>query len=164
MYEAFYGLKEKPFNLHPDPEYLYMSEGHEDTYTHLEYAIAESKGFVVVTGEIGSGKTTLLNYLINEIPADMHVGLINNTHIPPSQFIKLICREYELDTENMDKSGMIELFHEFLLEQYSKHKRVILIIDEAQNLSAKTLEEIRLLSNLESEKYYLLQIIIIYES
>ncbi len=79
MYESFYGLKEKPFNLLPDPEYLFMSQGHENVYTHLEYAIAENKGFVVITGEIGSGKTTLINFLLERIGDDIDIGLINNT-------------------------------------------------------------------------------------
>ncbi len=161
MYESFYGLKEKPFNLHPDPDYLYMSDGHENTLTHLQYAIAENKGFVVVTGEIGAGKTTLINYLLGEIPSDIDVGLINNTHIPASQFIKLVCREFEIEISGLDRTAMIDRFHEFLLEMYTKHKRVVLIVDEAQNLNAKTLEEVRLLSNLESEKHHLLQIILV---
>lgn len=161
MYESFYGLKEKPFNLNPDPDYLYMSEGHENTLTHLQYAIAENKGFVVVTGEIGAGKTTLINYLLGEIPSDIDVGLINNTHIPASQFIKLVCREFELDISGIDRTAMIDRFHEFLLEMYTVRKRVVLIVDEAQNLNPKTLEEVRLLSNLESEKHHLLQIILV---
>jgi general secretion pathway protein A len=161
MYESFYGLNEKPFNLNPDPDYLYMSEGHENTLTHLQYAISENKGFVVVTGEIGAGKTTLINYLLGEIPSDIDVGLVNNTHIPASQFIKLVCREFELDITGLDRTAMIDRFHEFLLEMYTNRRRVVLIVDEAQNLNPKTLEEIRLLSNLESEKHHLLQIILV---
>ena len=94
MYESFYGLKEKPFNLLPDPDYLYMSSGHENIFTHLEYAIAENKGFVVITGEVGSGKTTLINYLISKSLSGVEVGLINNTYIAPNQVIKSICREF----------------------------------------------------------------------
>lgn len=161
MYESFYGLKEKPFNLNPDPDYIYMSEGHENTYTHLVYAISENKGFVIVTGEIGAGKTTLVNYLLHDIPAEMQIGLINNTHIPSSQFIKLVCREFELEVKGIDKAGMVDLFHDYLIEQFAGSKRVVLIIDEAQNLTPKTMEEIRLLSNLESEKHHLIQIILV---
>lgn len=161
MYEAFYELNEKPFNLNPDPDYLYMSKGHENAFMHLEYAIAESKGFVVVTGEIGSGKTTLVNYLLAKVPEDINIGLINNTHIPHTQLIKLICREFELETESLDHTSMLEGFHEFLLEQFARRKRVVLIVDEAQNLTPKTLEEIRLLSNLEAEKHHLIQIILL---
>ena len=160
MYESFYGIKEKPFNLLPDPEYLYMSSGHENIFTHLEYAISENKGFVVITGEVGSGKTTLINYLISKSLSGVEVGLINNTYIAPNQVIKSICREFELNTEGMDRDEMLDRFQDFLIEKYSIAKRVILIFDEAQNLSIKTLEEIRMLSNLEAEKHHLIQIIL----
>jgi general secretion pathway protein A len=160
MYESFYGLKEKPFNLLPDPDYLYMSSGHENIFTHLEYAIAENKGFVVITGEVGSGKTTLINYLISKSLSGVEVGLINNTYIAPNQVIKSICREFEIGTEGLDRDEMLDRFQDFLIERYAMAKRVILIFDEAQNLSVKTLEEIRMLSNLEAEKHHLIQIIL----
>ncbi|MBW2091414.1 MAG: AAA family ATPase [Deltaproteobacteria bacterium] len=161
MYESFYGFKEKPFNLLPDPEYLYMSSGHENAYTHLEYAILENKGFVVITGEIGSGKTTLINFLLEKIPHNIQVGIINNADISPLQFIKMMCQEFELDISGKDKAEMLDLFNRFLLDQFSKKNRVVLIIDEAQNLPDKTIEEIRMLSNLESEKHHLIQIILV---
>lgn len=160
MYESFYGLKEKPFNLLPDPGYLYMSSGHENIFSHLEYAIAENKGFVVITGEVGSGKTTLINYLISKSLSGVEVGLINNTYIAPNQVIKSICREFEIGTEGLDRDEMLDRFHEFLIDKYAQKRRVILIFDEAQNLSIKTLEEIRMLSNLEAEKDHLIQIIL----
>ena len=160
MYESFYGLTEKPFNLLPDPDYLYMSAGHEDIFTHLEYAVSENKGFVVVTGEVGSGKTTLINYLISKSLSGVELALINNTYIAPNQVIKSICREFEIKTDGLDRDEMLDLFHNFLIEKYSLSKRVILIFDEAQNLSIKTLEEIRMLSNLEAEKNHLIQIIL----
>jgi general secretion pathway protein A len=161
MYESFYGLKEKPFNLTPDPDYLYMSPGHENAYTHLEYAIQESKGFVVITGEVGSGKTTLINYLLRKIPQAIHVGIINNTFVQPQELLKMICQEFEIQFEDSDKTVLLTRLYGYLLEQYSKRERVVLIIDEAQNLSEKTLEEIRMLSNLESEKHHLLQMILV---
>ena len=161
MYESFYNLKEKPFDLHPDPDYLFMSEGHDNAYTHLEYAISENKGFVVITGEIGSGKTTLINYFLHKIQQDVLVGLINNTHAPLSQLIKMICQEFELDIDGLNKLKMLNVFHEFLIQQFSLKKRVVLIIDEAQNLSARAIEEIRLISNLETEKNHLIQIILV---
>lgn len=161
MYEAFYGLKEKPFNLNPDPDYLYMSPGHENAYTHLEYAIQESKGFVVVTGEIGSGKTTLINYLLRKIPETVHVGIINNTFVDPQELLKMICQEYELEVDDSDKTVLLTRFYSYLIHQYSKKERVILIIDEAQNLPENSLEEIRMLSNLESEKHHLIQMILV---
>ena len=161
MYESFYGLKEKPFNLLPDPEYLFMSQGHENVYTHLEYTIAENKGFVVITGEIGSGKTTLINFLLERIGEDINLALINNTYVRPTQLVKMICKEFELEVEGMDKTEMIDLFHGFLLRQFAERKRALLIIDEAQNLTPETMEEIRMLSNLESEKHHLIQMILV---
>jgi len=161
MYEQFYGFVEKPFNILPDPDYLYMSKVHENAYTHLEYAVMENKGFVVVTGEIGSGKTTLINYLISKIEQEVQIGLINQTYVTPTQFIKMVCQDFELDVEGKDKAEMVDLLHEFLLEQFAHRERVILIIDEAQNLTPKTMEELRMLSNLEAEKHHLIQMILV---
>jgi general secretion pathway protein A len=161
MYESFYGFKEKPFDLHPDPDYLYMSRVHENTYVHLEYAILQNKGFVVVTGEIGSGKTTLLNYLLNQISGNLQVGLVNNTNILPSEFLKMVCKEFELDPRTSDKAELIDIFSGFLIEQFAAGERVVLIIDEAQNLTNDTMEEIRMLSNIETEKHHLIQIILV---
>jgi len=161
MYEKFYGLKEKPFNILPDPDYLYMSTGHGNAFTHLEYAIMENKGFVVVTGEIGSGKTTLLNYLISKIQQDVQIGLVNQTYVTPTQFIKMVCQDFELPVENLDKAEMVDTLHEFLLSQFTMKERVILIIDEAQNLTPRTMEELRMLSNLEAEKHHLIQMILV---
>ena len=161
MYESFYGFKEKPFDLHPDPDYLYMSKVHEDTYVHLEYAIIENKGFVVVTGEIGAGKTTLINYLLNKIGANIQVGLVNNTNILPAEFLKMVCQEFELNPKTNDKAELIDIFSGYLIEQFAAGERVVLIVDEAQNLTNDTMEEIRMLSNIETEKHHLIQIILV---
>ena len=161
MYEKYYGLNEKPFNILPDPDYLFFSQGHENTYTHLEYSIMENKGFVVVTGEIGSGKTTLINFLINQIEQDVQIGLINQTYVTPSQFIKSVCQEFELQTDGLDKAEMVDMLSGYLLNQFSNKERVILIVDEAQNLTAKTMEQLRMLSNLEAEKHHLIQMILV---
>jgi general secretion pathway protein A len=161
MYESYYGLKEKPFNLTPDPEYLYMSPGHENVCNHLEYAIQESKGFVVVSGEVGAGKTTLINYLLRKIPQAIHVGIINNTLVQPQELLRMICQEFDLEINHDEKTVLLARFYNYLLESYSKRERVILIIDEAQNLPEKSLEEIRMLSNLESEKDHLIQMILV---
>lgn len=161
MYEAFFGLKEKPFNLLPDPEFLYMSPGHENAYSHLEYAVAENKGFVAVTGEIGSGKTTLINFLLQKVPQDIQIGIINNTDVNPLQFLKMVCQEFEIEIADSDKAELLDRFNRFLVDQFSKRKRVTLIIDEAQNLPRQTMEEVRMLSNLEAEKQHLIQIILV---
>jgi len=161
MYKKFYELKEKPFRILPDPDYLYMSKGHENAYIHLEYAVLENKGFVVVTGEIGSGKTTLINFLLNKIPQNIQVALINNTCIHSDQLLKMVCREFELDTGGLDETEMLDVFHQFLLEQFACRNRVVLFVDEAQNLTPDVLEQLRLFSNLESEKNHLIQIVLV---
>ncbi|OAQ20534.1 XrtA/PEP-CTERM system-associated ATPase [Thermosulfurimonas dismutans] len=161
MYESFYGFREKPFILSPDPDYLFMSRKHENVYTHLRYAIYENKGFVVITGEIGSGKTTLLNFLLRRIKGPIKVAYVYNTTVSPLQFLKLICQELEIPVDGLDKAGILNVLNEFLLKEYAFRRRVILIVDEAQNLSLQTLEEIRLISNLETEKEPLWQIILV---
>lgn len=161
MYESFYGLREKPFKILPDPDYLYMSRGHESAYVHLEYGIRENKGFVVITGEIGSGKTTLINYLLKKIDQNIQVGLINTTQVNPSQFIRLLCQDFDLKVDGLDKAEMIVRFYDFLIREYREARRVMLIIDEAQNLSSRTMEEVRMLSNLQAEKHHLLHIVMV---
>ncbi len=132
MYKDFYNLQEKPFDLLPNPNFLYMSSGHDDAYTHLEYAVYENKGFVVISGEVGCGKTTLINYLLRKIPANLNIGLISHTDVDPELFFKLICRKFNLDYDGLDKGEMIALFQDFLLRSRRKQIRVALIIDEAQ--------------------------------
>ena len=161
MYEGFYAMQEKPFDLLPDADFLYMSSGHDNAYTHLKYAIQENKGFVVISGEIGCGKTTLINYLLRQLPKDLLVGVISHTDVNPELFFKLICRKFELDHKGMDKGEMISVFQDFMIAARQEDKRVTLIIDEAQNLPDKTIEEIRMLSNLEAEKEHLVQIILV---
>ena len=161
MYEDFYAMQEKPFDLLPDADFFYMSSGHDSAYTHLKYAIQENKGFVVISGEIGCGKTTLINYLLRQLPGDLLVGVISHTDVNPELFFKLICRKFKLDHEGLDKGEMIAVFQDFMIASRQDNKRVTLIIDEAQNLPDKTIEEIRMLSNLEAEKEHLVQIILV---
>ncbi len=161
MYETFFGLNEKPFQILSDPAYLFMSKTHESAYTYLEYGIVENKGFVVITGEIGSGKTTLINYLLDKIEEKFQTALINNTLIQPGNLIKMLCQDFEIDTVGLDDSDLLTAFYQFLINQYSQRKRVILIIDEAQNLSFDALEEIRMLSNFELDKQHLFQVILV---
>jgi general secretion pathway protein A len=161
MYESFYGFKEKPFDLLPDPAFHYMSQSHAEVYTHLKYAILENKGFVVITGEVGCGKTTLINFLLRQIKSDIEVGLITNPSVSAGQFVRMMCREFNLPVDGYGKAESLIVFNDFLLDQFTQGKQVALIIDEAQNLFPKTLEEIRMLSNLETEKQSLLQIILV---
>jgi general secretion pathway protein A len=161
MYEKFFGLNEKPFQILSDPAYLFMSKAHENAYTHLEYGIVENKGFVVITGEIGSGKTTLINYLLEKIEENIQTALINNTLIKPGKLLKVLCQDFEIDIKDLDDADLLTAFYQFLVEQYAARKRVILIIDEAQNLSVDALEEVRMLSNFELEKQHLFQVILV---
>ncbi|MBX6421982.1 AAA family ATPase [Thermosulfurimonas sp. F29] len=161
MYESFYGFRKRPFTLSPDPDYLFMSNKHENVYTYLRYAIYENKGFVVITGEIGSGKTTLLNYFLKRIRGPIKVAYIYNTTVSPLQFLRLVCQELSISVEGLDKAGILHALNEFLFREYAAGRRVILIVDEAQNLSLQTLEEIRLISNLATEKEPLWQIILV---
>jgi general secretion pathway protein A len=161
MYEKFFGLNEKPFQILSDPAFLFMSKTHESAYTYLEYGIFENKGFVVITGEIGSGKTTLINYLLEKIDGNIQTALINNTLVKPGNLIKMLCQDFEIDTRGLEESELLMAFYQFLIKQYSERKRVILIIDEAQNLSMDALEEIRMLSNFELDKQHLFQVILV---
>jgi general secretion pathway protein A len=161
MYEQFYGLKEKPFEITPDPRFLYMSEQHREAYAHLTYALNESKGFTVITGEVGTGKTTLIQMLLARLDGHTRTAHLFNPKLSTRDFLKYICHDLGLKTEGMTTKGeLLMLLHNFLLECYARNERVVLIIDEAQTLSPKLLEEVRLLTNLETPKTKLLQVIL----
>lgn len=161
MYEAFFGFREKPFELAPDPDYLYLSETHKNVRDHLLYALREGKGFAVITGEVGSGKTLMLRTLLGRIPQTLRTAVVTNTAIPAKHLLKLICRDLEIDVAGDDPVELFEAFNHFLIEEHSSGHRVVLFIDEAQNLPAEAIEELRLLSNLDAFKYPLLQMILI---
>jgi general secretion pathway protein A len=148
MYEEFYGFKQLPFQLLPNPDFFYRSQKHENALTHLEYGVFERAGFIVITGEIGTGKTTLLRYLLRSLDKNLPIALLTQTYLQPEDLLRTLCQEFSLPHENKGKAEMIELFGEFLVEQYRQKQYVILILDEAQNLPLETLEEIRMLSNL----------------
>jgi len=162
MYTEFYGFKEKPFNLVPNPSYLFLSSRHANALTFLEYGLSEKVGFVMLTGEIGMGKTTLVRHLLNQVEQNIDVAVIFNTNIQADDLIHLILIEFEVEfEEGISKSKALDLFYAFLIERYSKDRKVLLIIDEAQNLSGDVLEEIRMLSNLQTDDELLLQIMLV---
>jgi general secretion pathway protein A len=161
MYEHFYGFKRKPFQLIPNPEFLFHSKKHDIALTHLEYGIYDRAGFIVITGEVGTGKTTLLNFLLCTLKKDRPIVYLSQTCLNPSEFLKILCQELSLPHQGKSKTELIELFGRFLVEQFKKGKHVILILDEAQNLPLETLEEIRMLSNLDAGDETLLQIILV---
>ncbi|MCM8823086.1 MAG: AAA family ATPase [Candidatus Omnitrophica bacterium] len=162
MYEKFYGLNEKPFNVTPDTKFFFPSEKHEEALNSLIFAIIERKGFVVITGEIGSGKTTVWHVLLKRLVRGTKIALITNTHLTPKQIIMAILDEFEVPfKDNASKIKLMSLLNKFLIEQISLGINVVVIIDEAQNLSISALEEVRMLSNLETEKEKLIQVILL---
>lgn len=162
MYENFYGFKEKPFSLLADPAFLYLSKKHELALNYLEYGLSEQAGFIVITGEVGSGKTTLIKYLINKLDkADIKIAMLFNTNISPHEFLEIVLREWDITCTGKEKTDRYEALTGFLLREYVKKNKVVLIVDEAQNLSSETLEEIRMLSNLNDEKQPLFHIILL---
>ncbi|MCX7857681.1 MAG: AAA family ATPase [Deltaproteobacteria bacterium] len=163
MYEDFYGFKTKPFQLLPDPRLFFKSKKHEAALTYLEYGIYERTGFVLITGEVGTGKTTLLNYLLESLRKrkDVQIAFLSQTYLTPEEFLRTLCQEFSLPHHGRTKPELIEIFGNFLIREYRLKRYVILIIDEAQNLPFETLEEIRMLSNLNAGAEHLLQIILV---
>jgi len=164
MYTGFFGLNEKPFSITPDPRYLFLSERHAEALAHLLYGVTESGGFIQLTGEVGTGKTTIVRSLLEQMPPDTEVALVLNPRLSPHEFLLAICEELRipltLEDRNSGKS-IIDSLNSHLLESHAAGRRVVLIVDEAQNLSPDVLEQIRLLTNLETAKQKLLQIILI---
>jgi general secretion pathway protein A len=161
MYESFYGLHEKPFVMQPDPYFIYWSYGHRMAYSMLEYGILNAIGFTVITGEIGSGKTTLLRCLLAHMDQTTVVGLLNSTSFQEHELLQWIMMAFGQKFENLSNVALFRNFQDFLVEQYSQNRRVILVVDEAQNLSADVLEQLRMLSNINSETHQLLQVVLV---
>ena len=161
MYEEFFGLKEKPFRMTPDPRYFYPSPKHTDALNHMVYAIEERRGFVVITGEIGSGKTTLSRVLFQKLDPTTKTAIIRNTHLSSKDLVTEMMEELEISVDpRATKRAMISRLNEYLVEQLRTDTNVVLLIDEAQNLKPSVLEEVRMLSNLETETEKLIQIIL----
>jgi general secretion pathway protein A len=161
MYERFYNLRERPFALSPDPDYLFPSRVHREALGYLRYGIEGHAGFVVITGEIGSGKTTLLQTLLRGLDGHTTVGRIVNTLLEPRELLETIMIDFGLDPTGKSKPLLLRDLAQYLVDQRLAGRMVLLVIDEAQNLSLAALEELRMLSNLETEKSKLLQIVLV---
>ena len=160
MYEKFYGFTNRPFNLTPDSSFFYPSQKHEEALNRLLVAISEKSGFAVITGEIGSGKTTVCRTLLNKLDPTTKVALILNTHLGKKELLTTILEDLGIEYKSNSKTHILSALNDYLLEQADKGVNVVLIIDEAQNLTPSVLEEVRMLSNLETESEKLLQIIL----
>lgn len=165
MYLEHYGLKETPFSITPDPRYVFLSERHRDALAHLLYGIGKggSGGFVQLTGEVGTGKTTLCRLLLEQLPENTRVALVLNPKVSPVELVETVCEELKLDIDGRRGSlkALVDTLNTFLLDAYAQGLRVVLIVDEAQNLSVEALEQVRLLTNLETPTQKLLQIILL---
>src|SRR5579863_1275708 len=160
MYLELFKLKELPFRLSPDPQFLYLSKQHARAKAYMESTIWLTDGFVVITGEIGSGKTTVIESFLKEVPTDVVVAQINQTQVTTSDFLQAVLVQFGFSPFKMRKAELISTVNTFLIEQHAAGRRVLLIVDEAQNLSPKVLEEIRLLSGVETTKEKVLRIIL----
>lgn len=163
MYLNYYGLNEQPFSISPDPRFLYLSEVHREGLANLTYGVAQRKGFVVITGEVGTGKTTLIHALLADVPQKVRVAFISNPTLTREEFFFLLADAYKLGAIE-HKGHFLVKFTQFLEKAYSSDENVVLIMDEAHSLSRDLLEEIRLLSNLETAGHKLVNIILVGQS
>jgi general secretion pathway protein A len=161
MYEAFYGLREKPFTIQPDPDFLYMSKRHRLAYAMLEYGIQNRAGFAVICGDIGCGKTTLIRQLLATVGEGLTIGLVYNTHRDIEDLLEWVMLAFGQPCKGLAPVERYDAFQQFLVSEYATGRRVVLVVDEAQNLSAGALESLRMLSNINADKDQLLQIILV---
>lgn len=160
MYLQYYGLNEPPFSITPNPRFLFFSPRHREAFNHLLYGIRERKGFVQLTGEVGAGKTTLCRALLDQLGPNYSTALILNPVLDADQLIKAIAMEFNLVPKRMDRLEILAMLNKFLLQQVEQGRESVLIIDEAQNLTLELLEQVRLLSNLETDERKLFQIVL----
>lgn len=161
MYREFFNLREKPFSVTSDPSFFYLSKRHKEAFSHLVYGIKERKGIIKITGEVGAGKTTLCKRFLNEADPDIKTAFILNPAFSNTQLLQLALTDFGLEVKNLSRFSLIWELNKFLLNQTRSGGNAVLIIDEAQNLKLSQLEHIRLLSNLETEKEKLLQIVLV---
>ncbi|MGC8916748.1 MAG: ExeA family protein [Thermoanaerobaculum sp.] len=161
MYEAYYGLASCPFSLTPDPRFLFFSRQHREAFDSIVYAVHRGEGFVQVTGEVGTGKTTLCRAVLASLPESVRTALILNPVLTRLQLFRAILRELGQEAKGSDRARLLERLNQFLLEEAHAGRRVVLFIDEAQDLSPELLEDIRLLSNLETDDRKLLVIVLL---
>lgn len=160
MYEAYYQLREKPFSILPDPDLIYWGRMHTMAFTMLEFGIMNNAGFTVITGDIGSGKTTLLRYLLRSVSPNMTVGLISSSPRGRHELLQMILMSLDLDFDG-DYPILFKRLQEFLHGQFANRRRTIIIVDEAQNLEPEALEHLRMLSNINADKFQILQLILV---
>lgn len=161
MYTEFYNFSEQPFNVTSDPEFFFPSQRHEEAFSHLVYGIQERKGILIITGEIGTGKTTICRTLLSRLQNNIKTALVLNPYFSELQLLQFIVKDLGIPGDYRSKIALISSLNNFLIEQATLGNNVVLVIDEAQNLKINQLEQIRLLSNLETEKEKLLQIILV---
>ncbi|MCV6598086.1 MAG: AAA family ATPase [Mangrovicoccus sp.] len=162
IYNAHFGFRERPFSLVPDPEFLYWSESHRMAFTMLEYGVVTRAPITLITGEVGAGKTTLLQYLLRSITDDVVIGLISNAQGGRGELLQWVLHALGVEfSEDASYVNMFQKLQDYLLEVYASGRRVILIFDEAQNLTVETLEELRMLTNINSNKDELLQLVLV---
>jgi general secretion pathway protein A len=160
MYNEFYGFRESPFNITPDPRFLFFSDRHREAFNHILFGIRERKGFIQVTGEVGAGKTTVCRAILEELGPNVRTALILNPCLTSTQLLRAILTELGLESRN-DKVSCLQVLNHFLLDQLVQGNEVVLFIDEAQDLDFELLEQVRLLSNLETDQRKLLQIVLL---
>ena len=161
MYNDFYGFHEAPFNITPDPRFLFFSDKHREAFNHVLFGIRERKGFIQITGEVGAGKTTVCRAILAELGPSYKTALILNPMVTATQMIRTILSELGLEPKKQDRTEYLEILNRFLLEQAGQGNDVVLLIDESQDLEPELLEQVRLLSNLETDQRKLLQIVLI---
>jgi general secretion pathway protein A len=161
MYEEFYGLSERPFSLLPDPDFLYLSPQHKLARAYLEYGINQRAGFVVLTGEVGTGKTTLIKSLLRSRERNQRLGVLYQTSVGAQDLLEFLLKEFEVRGHHTSRTARLAAFNQFLVTAFARGEHVVLLVDEAQNLGPEALEELRLLSNLQTEKEPLLQVILV---